>query len=520
MIQRRGAGPLGLAIMMGLSIGGGVAAQEAGQRPEALPDAEVSDAVTRALIVDPAVEAHRVDVAANHGIVTLSGSVSNLLAHDRAVEIAETIKGVRGVINRIEVQPGQHADEELRDAVVEALRQDPATDAWELQVRVENGTVYLRGKVGSWQEKQLSARVAKGVAGVRAVEDELGIDWHATRTPDQIRQEVLARLRWDVWVDQARVEVEVREGGAVVLSGVVGSAAEKRRARILAWVQGVESVDTGALQVEGWARDPRLRGSKFVGMNDEQIAAAIQDALFLDPRVASYEVQATVREGAVTLRGMVDNLKALRAAASDARNVVGVWSVENLVRVRGEPPADPTIQRRIEDALRRDPYVQRYGVRVDVRDGVVTLRGDVPTSFARAQADDLAARVRGVAAVQNELRVERTPLLLTRPRVDYGWSPSDYDWYGRPVPGGQRPLVSVRSDREVERDIESRLWWDPFVDADRITIDVRDGLAHLTGAVDSEAMRQAATDAALRGGAAVVRNDLVIAPGPAPVQKK
>jgi hypothetical protein len=61
------------------------------------------------------------------GVVTLSGTVSNLLARDRAVMIAESIKNVRSVINEIEVMPVERADSEIRNDVTASLVTDPIT---------------------------------------------------------------------------------------------------------------------------------------------------------------------------------------------------------------------------------------------------------------------------------------------------------------------------------------------------------------------------------------------------------
>lgn len=67
-----------------------------------------------------------------------------------------------------------------------------------------------------------------------------------------------------------------------------------------------------------------------------------------------------------------------------------------------------------------------------------------------------------------------------------------------------------RTDLEIERDIERQLWWSPFVDADQVTVDVEDGVAHLAGTVDTHAERDAASENAFEGGAVFVDNDLLV----------
>ena len=69
----------------------------------------------------------------------------------------------------------------------------------------------------------------------------------------------------------------------------------------------------------------------------------------------------------------------------------------------------------ITDQVRRrlvsDPDVKGYTVKVETKDGVVTLSGTVETGKAKSKAEKLTKKVRGVKGVVNELRVE-----LPRPR--------------------------------------------------------------------------------------------------------
>ncbi len=62
-------------------------------------DGRITLAVEEALLRDQGVFPDDVDVSTQDGIVTLKGSLSNLLLQERAVRIAESLLGVRGVIN-------------------------------------------------------------------------------------------------------------------------------------------------------------------------------------------------------------------------------------------------------------------------------------------------------------------------------------------------------------------------------------------------------------------------------------
>jgi hypothetical protein len=77
-------------------------------------DIDITIAVENGLILEKGVFPNEVDVSTSQGIVTLSGSVDDLLAKKRAVNIAERIRSVRGVIDRITVAPVSRPDEDVR----------------------------------------------------------------------------------------------------------------------------------------------------------------------------------------------------------------------------------------------------------------------------------------------------------------------------------------------------------------------------------------------------------------------
>lgn len=470
-------------------------------------DAEVRRAVSQSMVEDPGVFGYRIDASVSDGVVTLTGTVGNILAKDRAVRLAETIKGVRSVVDRIKIRTPEVTDRELRNDVVAALASDPATDSWELDVSVNDGFVALTGSVESLAEKELATTVAKGVQGVTAVSNNVEITYDPVRPPSEIEVEIESLLRWNALVDDSLIDVEV-DGTEVILSGTVGSAAERREARSTAWGAGVHSVDTSGLEVRSWARDERFRSGKYEAKPDSQIAEAIRDALVVDPRVLSFDIDVGVENAVATLEGEVDNLKAKRAATRTARHTVGVRRVENLIRVRTDDLTDKTLSANVRDALLRDPYIERYEIDVEAHNGEVFLYGTVDSSFEKAQADDVASRVEGVVDVNNNLVVsdEQDPLAYDPYIGDY-WFPFTYSWHRQP-----REYNTIMTDLEIKEEIESELFWSPFVNSDDIEVTVKRGEARLTGTVDSWNEKWVARENAYEGGALFVDNRIVVNP--------
>lgn len=73
--------------------------------------------------------------------------------------------------------PGMpRGDDEIRDAVLAALRSDAATTDLTIEVDVQDGVVYLRGVVPSLDDADQAESIAAGVPGVEEVQEELQVD--------------------------------------------------------------------------------------------------------------------------------------------------------------------------------------------------------------------------------------------------------------------------------------------------------------------------------------------------------
>jgi osmotically-inducible protein OsmY len=128
-----------------------------------------------------------------------------------------------------------------------------------------------------------------------------------------------------------------------------------------------------------------------------------------DPRIAdSAEIAVAGDESIVTLRGTVERFSQRRAAEHDALSVDGVSQVINHLKVNL-----PGTDRREDDEIRGaalqnlmwDAEVPSDAIDVTVKDGRVTLTGDVTFQFQSDAAYDDVSRLCGVAGVTNEMRV-------------------------------------------------------------------------------------------------------------------
>ncbi|MBD3392987.1 MAG: BON domain-containing protein [Chitinivibrionales bacterium] len=441
-------------------------------------DAKVQAAIEKSLRRNEAVSAHLVDVGFTDGVATLEGSVNNLLAERQAIADAQTIRGVHSVVDRLDVQPVNRTDQAIKSDITSALILDPATESFEVDVTVNNGEVELSGTVESWAEKMLCADVARGIKGVSAIENNVTVDYADDRSDAEIRGEILRKLALNPYVHEGAILVDV-DDGLVTLQGAVGSARECSEAHHDAYVAGVQKVDSKDLEVKWWVDDKMKKKSTLVFKSDQEIETAVEEALLYDPRTLSFKIGVESENAEVRLTGAVTNLKAKRAAESDAWNTVGVRLVENDIKVRPPDPAgDEELEQNLARALRWDPVVERYEIVPMVRNRKAYLYGKVDTYFERSRAEETAAGIDGIAAVENNIM------------VDYAWQ-----W---------------KSDELIEESIRDNLYWSTNVDAGDVTVEVEDGEAVLKGTVDSWQELNAAIDNAFEGGAKLVDSRLKI----------
>ncbi len=483
-------------------------------RAQAPPaDAAITQAVRAEFGSDPAVPMQGVRVQTSKGVVTLTGTVPDLLARDWAQRLAATVGDVRAVVNRIDVRPPrQYSDEEIRQQIQSVLTEDPALTEYEIHVeRVEDGDVLLVGSVGSWQEKAIATQDVKGVAGVTRVDDRLEVHWRRARPPAATADTIRRALRWDALVDARDVRVAVPSPGVVHLSGSVGSLAEKRRARETAYIEGVREVDASGLKVVPRAHP---RGTRVQQPSPAQVERAVRAALQRDPRVGDADIELRYTEGVLRLRGTVPNLRAKWAAEQDALNVRGVRQVFNQLTVRpSQARSDAEVGRDLRTRLARLPFLSPGQIDVDVRLGTAYLQGEVAEGFQKRRLDAVAALVPGVTAVVDQVRVrgQRRPLAY-RPYLDENYGP-EYAWQTRAQartqtqPGGEE---KGPDDAAIRREILQQLTWSPYVSVNEIRVSVKDGVATLSGSVDTAVQRRVAVENAYEGGARRVVDKLAV----------
>ena len=150
----------------------------------------------------------------------------------------------------------------------------------------------------------------------------------------------------------------------------------------------------------------------------------------------------------------------------------------------GEYVDDTFITSKVKDAFAAEPTVSVFDVEVETFKGVVQLRGSVDTAEQAQKAAEIAAGVKGVKSVQNNITVK-----LIKPE-----SPEEYI-----------------DDSVISAKLRAALVADPTISASDVKVEVYRGVVQLSGFVDTaEQAHKAGEIAADIEGVKSVQNNIIV----------
>lgn len=138
--------------------------------------AGVRDAVVREIESDPAVRASQVGVAAEDGLVTLTGWVSSHGLRVAAERAAKRVPGVRSIANDLHVRSGrEQADTDIAREALHRLRNNRAVPLT-VQAVVTDGFITLDGTVSAMHQRIAAECAVKYIRGVKDVRNDITIE--------------------------------------------------------------------------------------------------------------------------------------------------------------------------------------------------------------------------------------------------------------------------------------------------------------------------------------------------------
>ena len=186
-------------------------------------------------------------------------------------------------------------NEELREDVTDELSFDPKVDSSSIAVGTDDGTVTLRGTVGSFREKRAAQKAAERVHGVTDARNELTVRLmtDGARSDADVRGDVLQALMLDTAVPDT-IDAKVNSG-EVALTGEAEFRYQRDEAlEVAGKIRGVTNV---------WDEIAIVGPPPDAGDVKHAIAKAFKRSAKLDARALTVETS----NGTVTVKGTVSS---------------------------------------------------------------------------------------------------------------------------------------------------------------------------------------------------------------------
>jgi len=213
------------------------------------------------------------------------------------------------------------------------------------------------------------------------------------KTDLELKKDILAELAYEPSINAADIGVLVKQGG-VLLNGSVSSYAAK-----LAAAHAAKRV----AGVKGVADEIVVRLPASSRRTDDEIAAAAAKSIDWIITVPTGAVTVKVRDGWLTLKGVVEWAHQKNAAEEAVQRLTGVKGIDNLIIIRPKQLTPSDVNTAIKAAFERHALLDAKKITVATSGSKVVLRGTLGSCLEREEAERAARSAPGVSEVENHI---------------------------------------------------------------------------------------------------------------------
>lgn len=184
---------------------------------------------------EPHLNAALIGVAVKDGIVTLNGRVNSYYEKITAEKATKRVKGVRAVVEEIEVYiegDFERTDEDIAQAALRNINWKTTIPEDNIVLKVEKGWITLEGEVEWNYQKQAVQKAVQYLTGVKGVTNKIKIT--SDVKPEKLHENIKRSFERSALIDAENVNIEI-EDHKVTLTGTVRSWSEKMQAEATVW---------------------------------------------------------------------------------------------------------------------------------------------------------------------------------------------------------------------------------------------------------------------------------------------
>ena len=230
----------------------------------------------------------------------------------------------------------------LKSKLITTYALNEHLNPFEIDATVEDGVVTLSGIVESNIEKELAEEIARGVEGVREVENKISVE-----PESESRKEVTgffravedasttARVKYNLLWNRNTSGLDIKVytiNGTVTLTGLIGSKIEKDLAIQIAKntkgvIDVIDRLEVSDKEVAEEQKSILEKTGRF--MSDAWITSKVKTVFLFSKNTEGSELVVSTQEGVVTLEGSVKSENQKQQVIQLAKEVVNVKSVQS-----------------------------------------------------------------------------------------------------------------------------------------------------------------------------------------------
>lgn len=261
-----------------------------------------------------------------------------------------------------------------------------------IHIEVKGDKASLWGTVDNLGEKDFIGQRIRRIDGVHELDNSLTVANDGEITDKDIEKQVVERFIQSNYEEIMKLGCRVSKGVVILLGHLETQSTERLAKRIASQVRGVKEVRSEIDFVEK-------------AVDDATLVNRVENAFVASPWVNAHEIKTSVRNGLVTLTGMVNTQEEIEWAVDTAYQVPGVKAVVSEIFARHRSQG--------EDLYMTEQLVRKLGqhgmttqqVRAFVQEGIAFLTGEVYSDEDRRWAESMPQHVEGIKSVNSSIKV-------------------------------------------------------------------------------------------------------------------